>query len=134
MFTSYRCSCPCHGDPDQVPWSDWNGWCEECLGRHESGDLLRAAKWELVCLWGDMDEAQLAALNGSWSIRMEHVQDRILTLTKIVGACPWQHIQIRILKNGLYEKVHLDAGLMFPTIDWKIVNEIAARMKIAHYE
>lgn len=110
-----ECVCTCHGPDD-----DWPDWCDDCGSVHEA-DLAQVCRDELRSLWQDMAEASRHAINTNWSINMGHIAHRIARLSRHVGALPWSHVSVHLLRGGIYEKVHNDAGLTYPPIDWERV-------------
>ncbi len=77
----------------------------------EPTTLEEAAKGELACLWGDLDEAVRRAINRDWSIQCENLAARIKTLTRFVGPTPWEEIQISLLESGRYQRLHAEMGV-----------------------
>lgn len=73
--------------------------------------VAEAIREELVCLWGDLDEARRAAFNGTWSIRCANLADRIHALTRIVGPVPWGETSFDLVLAGVYEGVHAEIGV-----------------------
>lgn len=79
-----------------------------------SGQLERleaAVREELADLWCDLHRAQSYAINGKWSIACDNLEGRIKLLTPLVGATPWDEIQIQLLENGVYQRIHADLGI-----------------------
>ena len=89
-------------------------------------DVAAAARIELVNLWSDLDEARRRALNGIWSMQCSNVAYRIVMLSRVVGACPWGEVGVTVLLDGLYERLHQEAGVEYGPIDWERVREVAA--------
>jgi hypothetical protein len=90
--------------------------------------LEDAARIELVQLWSDLEDARRTAINTTWSIRCENVAYRIVELSRHVGATPWEQISVRLLRDGVYERVLRDAGITYPPIDWDRVALTEARI------
>lgn len=80
-----------------------------------SGDELAAlrdaVREEVADLWRDLNSAQSRAINGRWSIECDNLEERIKNLTPLVGATPWEEIQIALLENGVYQRIHADLGI-----------------------
>ncbi|MGW7350920.1 hypothetical protein [Streptomyces sp. NPDC054784] len=76
--------------------------------------LEAAAREELVCLWGDLDEARRRALNGVWSMGCDGLVERIKRLTVLVGPTPWDEIQLPLLEDGVYQRLHAELGVEAP--------------------
>jgi hypothetical protein len=86
-----------------------------------------AAREELIWLWSDLAEARRTAVRGCWSIECALLVTRIVALTRHVGAVSWEQVDIALITSDLYERVHIDAGLPYPPIDWDAVAEHLAR-------
>lgn len=70
-----------------------------------------AARWELELLWGDLHDARRSAANGAWSIRCDGLAARIKMFTRLVGPTPWEKIQIPLLEDGIYQRIHAEVGV-----------------------
>lgn len=92
-------------------------------------DLAAALADELVQLWGDLSSAVGYALNGCWSIQCENLAERIVELSRLVGPTGWEHVGVDLLLGGVYERVHREAGIEFPAVDWPQVHALHARIK-----
>jgi hypothetical protein len=92
-------------------------------------DLPAAVHDELVHLWHDLLEARRAALNGCWSMQCENVVYRITALSRLVGAIGWDEVDVTLVRSGLYERVHRDARIEHPPIDWDQLTECERRIK-----
>jgi hypothetical protein len=66
---------------------------------------------ELVSLWCDLNRAQSRAYNGQWSMECDSLEERIKALTLLVGPTSWENIQINLLENGVYQRIHGDLGI-----------------------
>ncbi len=84
----------------------------------EFATLEGAARDELMRLWDDLNRARQNAHGGCWSGECESLARRIVVLTWHVGATDWTHIQAPLIRSGLYERLHAEAGLEYPPIDW----------------
>lgn len=73
--------------------------------------LRTAVQEELAALWSDLNIAQRNAINGQWSIQCGHLEHRIKQLTPLVEPTPWEEIQIPLLENGVYQRIHADMGI-----------------------
>lgn len=93
----------------------------------EADNLEDVVRFELACLWDDLDKARRAALRGAWSIGCETATGRIVMLSRFVGACPWVHVQVDLLLDGTYQKVYDGAGMAYEPIDWELVREVDTR-------
>lgn len=77
----------------------------------EAAVLRDAVREELAYLWNDLNLAQSYAYDGKWSMRCDSLEGRIKALTPLVGATPWEDIQIALLENGVYRRIHADLGI-----------------------
>ncbi|MEK2474017.1 hypothetical protein [Streptomyces noursei] len=78
-------------------------------------ETLRAAiRDELESLWDDLDTARSSALNGHWSTTCDFLVDRIKKLTSLVGPTSWRSIQLPLLEDGIYQRVHRELGVDAP--------------------
>lgn len=80
-----------------------------------------AVRDELIQLWHDLYQARRDAIRTDWSIQCENVADRIVELSRFVGATSWENIQCELLRSGFYERVLNDAGITYEPIDWERV-------------
>jgi hypothetical protein len=71
----------------------------------------KALREELACLWNDLDDARLGAINGRWSMRCDELADRIKDLTELVGPTPWGEVPITLLELGHYQRIHQEIGM-----------------------
>lgn len=90
--------------------------------------LQAAVRGELADLWCDLHRAQSYAINGKWSMACDNLEERIKLLTPLVGATPWDEIQIPLLENGVYQRIHADLGIAVEP-DMERVAECRARME-----
>jgi hypothetical protein len=84
------------------------------MGGHVTVDtdrLVAVAREELACLWYDLHEARMYAINGKWSMKCDSLVERIKDLTLLVGPTPWEEIQIPLLGLGIYQRVHAELGI-----------------------
>jgi hypothetical protein len=91
--------------------------------------LTQAVRDELVQLWGDLTSAVRDAIEGGWSIQCDNLADRISTLSALVGATPWDEVDVGLLLGGQYERVHRVAGITHPAVDWVRVREVQRRIE-----
>lgn len=73
--------------------------------------LEDAARWELVLLWDDLDRARRTARNGEWTMGCDAAVERIRMFTRLVGPTPWEKVQISLLEDGIYQRVHAELGV-----------------------
>lgn len=71
--------------------------------------LDAAARWELELLWNDLHDARRSA--AKWSIRCDGLAARIRMFTRLVGPTPWEKIQIPLLEDGTYQRIHAEMGV-----------------------
>lgn len=77
----------------------------------DTAKLLEVAREELGLLWGDLNGARQSAVNGEWSMKCDHLVERIKALTPLVGPTPWEEISIELLEMGIYQRVHSELGI-----------------------
>ncbi|SDH67006.1 hypothetical protein SAMN05421505_12016 [Sinosporangium album] len=76
-----------------------------------SADLpLDAIREELIHLWNDMCEARLNAYEGCWSGTCENLERRIKLLTPLVGPISWKEVQVELLAEEVFQRIHADMG------------------------
>lgn len=76
-----------------------------------------ALRWLLELAWDDLQSARHEALNGRWSIRCDNQVSRIVGLTRLVGPLSWEHVQVRLILDGVYERIHEAIGTPTPLSD-----------------
>lgn len=81
------------------------------MNQSESASLREAAVEELVDLWYDLHAARLSAYNGGWSMACDRLEGRIKRFTPLVGVTPWEEIQLPLLEDGIYQRIHADLGI-----------------------
>lgn len=59
----------------------------------------------------DLHDARRSAANGQWSIRCDELAARIRMFTRLVGPTPWEKIQIPLLEDGTYQRLHAEIGV-----------------------
>lgn len=70
-----------------------------------------AVRDELVNLWTDLDHAVSYAYNGRWSMGCDNITGRIIRLSRVAGAIPWQQVPYPLLLSGTYHGILADAGI-----------------------
>jgi hypothetical protein len=83
-------------------------------GGEEYATSDSALRWLLVLAWGDLGKACGRALNGKWSIECDGQVSRIVGLTRLVGPLSWEHVNVDLILNGVYERIHERAGCLTP--------------------
>jgi hypothetical protein len=76
-----------------------------------------AMRWLLKLAWDDLQRSRREAINGRWSMACDHHVDRIIGLTRLVGPVPWEEIQVDLLLDGIYERIHEAIGHPTPLSD-----------------
>lgn len=80
-------------------------------------------------LWVWMQDAYDRMIRGpGWSMEALNMRDSILEIVQIVGPTPWDEINIRTLRNGVYLEVLKHGGFELPQIDWKRISDIESRV------
>ncbi|MYX67385.1 hypothetical protein K388_05557 [Streptomyces sp. KhCrAH-43] len=77
----------------------------------DTAKLLEVARGELISLWSDLDEARRDAYENQWSMGCDSLVERIKALTPLVGPTPWAQVQIPLLEDGVYQRVHQELGI-----------------------
>lgn len=72
---------------------------------------------ELVALWDDLSSAIRHAVNGQWSIQCDNLAWRMEQITRLVGPCPHDRIQMPLLLDGTYERLHAEWGVPHDPFD-----------------
>jgi hypothetical protein len=89
--------------------------------------LETVARWELLCLWSDLNDARHSAIRDSWSMTCDDLVDRIKLFTQQVGPTPWEEIDIGLLEDGIYQRVHAEMGV---TVDVDMASVAETRANI----
>lgn len=71
-------------------------------------------RWLLAIAWDELQTARGEALNGRWSMRCDSAVERIIGITKLVGPIPWEEIQVDLILDGIYERIHEAIGTPTP--------------------
>lgn len=79
--------------------------------------LREALAEELSYLWTDLQSARRDALNGSWSMGCDWFESRIKTLTPLVGPTSWEKLDIQLIEDGVYQRIHQELGIDAPYDD-----------------
>ena len=82
-------------------------------GEEPPADLLAAAAEELIALWSDLAEALRRAARRGWSAECDGLVVRIVMLSRLAKATPWQHVPASLLADGIYQGILRSAGVMF---------------------
>ncbi len=88
--------------------------------------LEEFARAEQEQLWADLNLAVRNANRGCWSIQCEDLAWRIVSAARLVGALSWRHIDVSLLRDGVYERVLTEAGIPYEVIDWDAVAKTEA--------
>ena len=76
-------------------------------------DLSAAAAEELIALWSDLSQALRRAARQRWSVECDGLVVRIVMLSRLTGATPWQHVPASLLADGLYQSILRSADIPF---------------------
>lgn len=76
-----------------------------------------ALRWLLVLAWSELQDARRTALNGRWSMKCDYAVHRIMGLTSLVGPLGWERVQVDLILDGLYERIHEQIGHPTPLTD-----------------
>jgi hypothetical protein len=74
----------------------------------------RALQWTLMLAWSDLQDQRRRAMNGVWSIACDNAVSHILGLTKLIGPIGWEQVQVDLILDGVYERIHELAGTPTP--------------------
>jgi hypothetical protein len=91
------------------PWTE----AVRQAGADPPPDLASAVREELKDLWSDLDQARHYALRGGWSMACDWIVTRIVRLSRLAGATPWQEVPIPLMLDGTYVGVLATAGIAF---------------------
>ncbi len=80
----------------------------------DAAKLFDVAREELSSLWRDLDAARRRAYRDQWSMECDSLVERIKALTPLVGHTPWDEVQIPLLEDGIYQRVHAELGIEAP--------------------
>lgn len=91
---------------------------EEALGEETQTEEYAtpdsALRWLLRCAWDDLQQSRGQAINGRWSMSCDHQVSRIVGLTRLVGPVPWEVVQVDLILDGVYERIHEATGTPTP--------------------
>lgn len=80
----------------------------------ELDTLREALQEELSCLWTDLQTARRDALNGNWSMHCDWIEGRIKAITPLVGPTSWRQLDIGLIEDGVYQRIHEEIGVEAP--------------------
>ena len=88
-------------------------------GERPPTDLSEAVAEELIALWSDLGEAMRRAGDRSWSVECDGLVVRIVMLSRLTSATPWEWIPASLLTSGAYQGILQSAGITFaaPSLD-----------------
>jgi hypothetical protein len=75
-------------------------------------DLPAAVAEELIALWSDLNEA-LRRARQRWSVECDGLVVRIVMLSRLTTATPWQQVPAALLADGIYQGILRSAGVPF---------------------
>lgn len=76
--------------------------------------LRDALSEELSCLWTDLQTARRSAYKGNWSMHCDWIEERIKAITPLVGPTPWEQLDIILIEDGVYQRIHEEIGVPAP--------------------
>lgn len=82
----------------------------------EAATLDGWVRWELQCLWEDLEQAQRYAMDRVWSIACEDIAQRIVDATSLVGPVSWRNIGMTLIVNGWFERMNNRIGINNPDL------------------
>jgi hypothetical protein len=86
-------------------------------GEAPPADLSAAAAEELIALWSDLCEALRRAGGRSWPAECDGLVVRIVMLSRLTTATPWQWIPMPLLTSGVYQGILRSADVAFTPPD-----------------
>lgn len=89
--------------------------------------LREALREELSCLWTDLQTARRDAREGNWSMHCDWLAERIKKLTPLVGPTPWTELDIELIEDDVYQRIHAEIGVDAP-YDEESVRQHRARL------
>lgn len=95
-----------------------------------SEELEQFVRDEQQALWGDLESALRAAINGAWSIAASAYARRIVRAALLIGPTPYEEISWSLVAGGVYEAL-LRAGGIEPELpdeaEWGRLEVLMAR-------
>ena len=76
-------------------------------------DLPAAVAEELIALWSDLGLALRCAPRQLWPVECDGLVVRIVMLTRLTKATPWQQVPASLLADGIYQGILRAAGVAF---------------------
>lgn len=82
-------------------------------GEEPPADLPAVVAEELIALWSDLNQALGRAGVRRWSVECDGLVVRIVMLSRLTSATPWQHVPVSLLTEGIYQGILRSAGVLF---------------------
>jgi hypothetical protein len=82
-------------------------------GEQPAADLPAAVAEELIALWSDLGDAMRRAGHRSWSTECDGLVVRIVMLSRLTAATPWEWVPVPLLASGVYQGILQSAGIEF---------------------
>jgi hypothetical protein len=76
-------------------------------------DLPAAVAEELIALWSDLSQALRRGARQRWSVECDGLVVRIVMLSRLTSATPWQQVPASLLADGIYQSILRSAGVAF---------------------
>ena len=76
-------------------------------------DLSAAVAEELIALWSDLSQAVRRAARQRWSVECDGLVVRIVMLSRLATATPWQQVPASLLGDGIYQGILRSAEIAF---------------------
>lgn len=95
----------------------WARAAADAAGEETPADATAALRDELQALWSDLDTAIDATIRtsrtrpGAWSMHADGIAVRIIVLSRIAGATPWDQVPTTRLLDGTYQGLLTAAGI-----------------------
>lgn len=81
---------------------------------NELQSLRAAVRDELDSLWDDLAKARDTAIRGKWSMQCDSLVERIKKLTALVSPTPWRSVDLELVEDGIFQRVHSELGVHTP--------------------
>lgn len=73
-----------------------------------------ALRWLLRLAWDDLQSTRHSAIDGKWSMACDGQVERVIGLTRLAGPLEWEHVQVDLILDGIYERIHEAIGTPTP--------------------
>lgn len=101
----------------RVATEPWARAVADAAGEETPAGAVAALRDELQALWRDLDTAIDATIRGrftppgAWSVHSDSIAVRIVVLSRLAGATPWEQVGPARLLDGTYQGLLTAAGI-----------------------